>query len=124
MNHNKNHKILIVDDEAAILRLLVQLLVKEGHRIDTANSGTEAIIKIIENEYDLIITDIKMSDISGKEVLAHIRKIKGDTIPVIGISGTPWLLDRCGFNAILSKPCSNEKLTRLISRLLYKFNSI
>jgi len=109
--------ILIIDDETDILNMLKQQLLRNGYDVDTAASGDEGIKKIKHNEYGLIITDIKMPGISGYQVLDFLRnKIKKST-PIVGMSGTPWLLNHTDFNAILPKPFFIKELLALISKL-------
>src|SRR5437868_13100197 len=64
-------KILVVDDERSICEMLDIALRREGHKIETVNSGEAAKRKIDGALYDLIITDIKMPNIDGIEVLRH-----------------------------------------------------
>jgi DNA-binding response OmpR family regulator len=112
--------ILVIDDETAILKLLKHSLSRNGYDVDTAINGKEGIRKIENNEYSLILTDIKMHDISGDQVLDHLRnKIKKST-PVVGMSGTPWLLNQSGFDAVLAKPYYMKELLDLIRRFADK----
>ena len=102
LNCLKPQKILVIDDEAAILRLLSEILTRQGHEVDTAQGGKKGIQKIQSNPYDIIITDIKMPGVSGLDVLKEVKRIKGRVLPVIAISGTPWLQDRGLFDAVLT----------------------
>lgn len=79
-------KILIVDDEKAIRKTLIDILSFEGFALDEASDGVEAIKKITENTYDLILCDIKMPKMDGMEVLDKAKELKPD-IPFILISG-------------------------------------
>ena len=58
--------ILLVDDEPAILELLREILDTEGYNIDTADNGAVALEKVLERDFDLIITDFRMPKLSGK----------------------------------------------------------
>lgn len=78
--------ILIIDDEKAIRRTLIDILGFEGFTIDEAADGAEGIKKIKENNYDCILCDIKMPKMDGMEVLTAAREEKPD-IPFIMISG-------------------------------------
>ncbi len=112
--------ILVIDDEASIIMLLEKTLSRNGYAVDTAANGEEGIQKITNNEYSLILTDIKMPGIPGDQVLDHLRnKIKKST-PIVGMSGTPWLLDQIGFDAVLPKPYHMKELLDLISQLTEK----
>ncbi|MCF6248093.1 MAG: response regulator [Desulfobacula sp.] len=110
-------KLLIIDDEEAILTLLSTILLKKGYCIDTANNGEDGIKKIETNEYSIIITDMKMPGITGKDILFKAKKIKGHGIPVIGMSGTPWLLNESLFDAVLTKPFLQNELFELIEKI-------
>ena len=68
-------KILIVDDEQEILDLLSKVLTAEGHEVETANNARSALSLIKRKRYRLILSDIKMSKMSGIELYAEIQKI-------------------------------------------------
>ena len=63
--------ILVCDDERSICEMLDIALRRDGHRVETVHSGQTAKNKIDGNLYDLIITDIKMPNVDGIEVLRH-----------------------------------------------------
>jgi DNA-binding NtrC family response regulator len=67
--------VLVCDDERSIRELLEIALRKEGHKVETVNSGELAIRKIEAARYDVIVTDIKMPNIDGIEVLKHAHRI-------------------------------------------------
>lgn len=75
-------KILVADDEANIRLLLDELLSSQGYQVTTVGSGREALRKLLRERYDLLITDIKMPDINGLELLERIR-VLGQGLPVI-----------------------------------------
>ncbi|HET9951062.1 MAG TPA: sigma-54 dependent transcriptional regulator [Candidatus Eisenbacteria bacterium] len=76
-------KILIVDDEDSMLQFLSILLAKEGYEVTVARSGKEALAKAEEENYDIVVTDIKMpGEIDGLGVLAGVKKID-PSIPVV-----------------------------------------
>ncbi len=78
--------ILIVDDEPYVCDILSQLFISEGYRVKAAVSGLEAIDLMKEKDFSLVISDIRLSDISGIEVLRNARTLlKG--VPVIMITG-------------------------------------
>jgi len=112
------HHILIIDDEPMILKLLSIILCDIGFKVDVATSGEAGIKKIELNGYDLILTDIKMPEISGEDVLKYSRNSKNPSTPIIGMSGTPWLLNSSLFNAVLEKPFLKKELFSHIERLL------
>lgn len=79
-------KILIVDDERAIRNTLREILEYEEYQVDDVDNGTDALLLISKNEYDLILCDIKMNKMDGMEVLSEGLKIQPD-LPFIMISG-------------------------------------
>jgi CheY-like chemotaxis protein len=78
-------KILIVDDEEIVLRSISALLVGEGHDAVSKLSVPEAYEAMKETEFDLIITDIRMSPIDGMELMRTVHADKPD-LPIIVIS--------------------------------------
>ncbi|HQO50725.1 MAG TPA: response regulator, partial [Bacteroidales bacterium] len=78
-------RILIVDDEASIRRTLREILEYEKYKVDDASTGIEALKLLNEQEYEVILCDIKMPEMDGIELLQEIKQLC-DT-PVIMISG-------------------------------------
>ncbi len=114
----KTIRVLVIDDEKAILRMLAMALSRKGYQVDTAESGKEGIIKLQSNDYNLVITDMVMGKMSGEDVLQEVRQLKRDTVPVIAMSGTPWLMDKHLFDAVLPKPYSLKVLFEMVQNLL------
>src|SRR5680860_127726 len=81
-------KILIIEDEAAIRRVLVKILSEENNTylVEEAEDGLVGMEKIKDDEYDLVLCDIKMPKMDGIEVLEAIRKIKPE-VPIVMLSG-------------------------------------
>jgi DNA-binding response OmpR family regulator len=65
----------------------------------------------------MVITDLRMPGIDGKGVVKHIRSSQKSTVPVIGISGTPWLIQDLGFDAVLPKPFPLQDLVESVKKL-------
>ncbi|WP_321394477.1 sigma-54 dependent transcriptional regulator [uncultured Desulfuromusa sp.] len=78
-------KIMIIDDEDGLCRMMAAVLMDEGHAVRTFNNPLEAIELFRPNIWDLVISDIKMPGINGLEVLQKIKEIEAD-IPVIVIT--------------------------------------
>jgi CheY-like chemotaxis protein len=110
--------ILVIDDEKGILQLMYEALTPYGHKVETADDGLEGIRKFDDGCFDIVITDVRMPVIDGNGVAAHIRKSEKQCIPVIGISGTPWLLEADNFDMVLSKPFPLNQLLNCIRSLL------
>jgi two-component system, NtrC family, nitrogen regulation response regulator NtrX len=79
-------KVLIVDDEKAIRRTLRDILEFEKYEVDEAADGMEALVKIKQHAYDVVILDIKMPKMDGMETLERIQELNAE-LPVVMISG-------------------------------------
>src|SRR5919202_69892 len=79
----KMEKILIVDDERSMRELLELVLKREGYAVHTAENGTRALELVRQNVYDLIISDVKMPDINGIDLLARMREISPETMVIM-----------------------------------------
>lgn len=79
-------KILIADDERSIRRTLKEILEFEKFTVDEAGDGLECLSKVKQNDYDVVLLDIKMPNLDGLETLERIQQLNPD-LPVIMISG-------------------------------------
>ena len=78
--------ILIIDDEKAIRKTLIEILSYEGYKIDEAGDGEEGLKKFRDVEYDVVLCDIKMPKVDGIEFLEKAKELNHD-VPIIMISG-------------------------------------
>ncbi len=104
----KNQKILIVDDEVFVRDTLSKYLSKMDYNLDTASDGKIAIEKLEANAYDLVLTDLKMPNIDGRELLQYMAKRFPET-PKIVLTGFGEENDiiialKAGANDFLFKP--------------------
>ena len=119
-------KILVIEDEAAIRRVLTKILSEENntYQVEEAEDGLVGIEKIKNDDYDLILCDIKMPKMDGVEVLEAIKKIKPE-IPVVMISGhgdldTAVNTMRLGAFDYISKPPDLNRLLNTVRNALDK----
>ena len=110
--------ILVIDDEKGFLFVIHQLLTGLGYDVETAADGTEGIRKFDNGSFEIVITDIRMPGIDGTGVLEHIRKSDKRSVPVIAISGTPWLVGTSDFDKVLTKPFPLSQLVESIQSLV------
>jgi DNA-binding NtrC family response regulator len=113
-------KILIIEDEAAIRRVLVKILSEENdtYQVEEAEDGLVGIEKIRKDDYDLILCDIKMPKMDGVEVLEAVKKLKPE-IPIVMISGhgdldTAVNTMRLGAFDYISKPPDLNRLLNTV----------
>jgi CheY-like chemotaxis protein len=111
------NKILVIDDEQQILDLVWKVLSKYGFNVEIASGGKEGLDKFDDGAFDLVITDIRMNGIDGKQVLNHIRNSNKPETPVIGFSGTPWLLENGNFDIVLTKPFFIKDIVHAVQQL-------
>lgn len=107
--------LLLVDDEASILSSLRRLLRNEGYRILTANSGSEGLQVLAENEVDVIVSDQRMPGMTGVEFLRAARQLYPDTVRIVlsGFTELQTVTDAVNAGAIykfLTKPWDDEQL--------------
>ncbi|MEC4114709.1 sigma-54 dependent transcriptional regulator [Myroides pelagicus] len=112
----KVSKILIVEDESSIRRVLKKILEEESssYQVDVAEDGEEGLEKIKAEDYDLVISDIKMPKMDGEELLVAAKKLKPETVFVM-ISGhgdleTAVTTMRLGAFDYISKPPDLNRL--------------
>lgn len=109
-----NARVLVVDDEEDILRLMEMYLRSAGYSVDTASSGQEALHKIKAVPVDCVVTDLQLPQMNGIELLKHIKSVNAET-PVILVSGQATDMSRgkaqeLGAHDFLDKPVKKETL--------------
>jgi CheY-like chemotaxis protein len=114
--------ILVVDDEPAVARALARLLQSDGHRVDLAVSGQEALEKLDANSYDLVLTDVRMPEMDGRTLYDRISRTAQQPAPVIifvtAAAGDPEIqlfLTNTGC-LVLTKPYSKQELWTVIQK--------
>ena len=117
-------RILVVDDEKSMRDFFDILLRREEHEVETAESGEEALNLIARKSYDLVITDLKMSRVTGLDVLEGVKKASSDTevIVITAYSAVETAIQamRLGAFNYLSKPFNNEEIKIVIEKALEK----
>ena len=115
-------KILITDDEHNVLEATMRRLRNRGYDVDGVESGKEALERITDETYDLLLLDIKMPDISGLELLRRAREINPDimAIMVTGYGSVENAIEAMELGALdfVRKPVSIEELTVAIEGAL------
>lgn len=115
-------KILIVEDENQVARLIELELSYEGYQVDIAKNGKEALTKVDEFKPDLIVLDWMLPEMDGLEVTRRIRS-DGNDVPVIVLTGRDALSDKVisldsGADDYLTKPFATEELLARIRAVI------
>jgi signal transduction histidine kinase len=116
-------KVLIVDDEPGVLEVVASYLRCDGHSVATAASGREALEKFRRNQFDLVVLDRVMPEMSGDQTARFIKQLNQD-IPVIMLTGFGALIEVTGsqpqaVDVVLSKPVTIDALRKTIGKLLH-----
>ncbi|MCK4633884.1 response regulator [Candidatus Bathyarchaeota archaeon] len=117
-------RILIVDDEESIRKVLATILEEEGYVAETAKNGKEAIEKSETKFYNLALIDIRLPDMEGTELLSAIKETTPKMVKII-MTGYPSLQNAVeavnkGANAYILKPFKVEGVLKMIKEELKK----
>jgi two-component system alkaline phosphatase synthesis response regulator PhoP/two-component system response regulator VicR len=116
-------KILAVDDEKHIVRLVQVNLERQGYEVITASDGREALQKVEEERPDLVVLDVMMPYMDGFEVLQHLRRNPSTRdIPVIMLTAKAQDADvfrgwQSGVDCYLTKPFNPMELISFVKRI-------
>lgn len=117
------YRILVVDDEPGLLRLLTRMLESQGHVVVTAPDGVEALALVKDSAFDIVLTDIVMPEMEGVELIRKLRS--GPASPkIVAMSGGGIVAGfdyleaaaRLGADSTLSKPFTEAELTAALAR--------
>ncbi|MGD8445222.1 MAG: sigma-54 dependent transcriptional regulator [Desulfobacterales bacterium] len=115
-------KILIVDDELILRESLAGWLQRDGHAVDTASSGEEALEKLKEARFDIMLVDIKMEGISGLDVLQHVKENDPDVaiVMITAYGSIPTAIEamKNGAYDYMLKPFDPNELGVLIDKII------
>ena len=116
-------KILIIEDEAALVRILTDLLVRRGYEVQASFNGEDGLKNAASGKFDLIVLDVMLPRMDGFEVLEWLRSepmIGRLPVAIVTDSDHDPYVDRAyrlGADSYLIKPPSQEELVALVQRL-------
>lgn len=117
-------RLLVVDDEANLLRAVEACLRAEGFEVTTARSGREALLRVAATLPDLIVSDIRMPGMSGYELAQQLRgSTRTSLVPVVFLTAKGEMADRIkgfrvGVDAYLTKPFEPDELIAVIKNIV------
>jgi CheY-like chemotaxis protein len=114
-------RILVVDDEPFVCDAVKMMLTFDGHEVETASNGKEALSMFEKGKYDLVITDFAMPNMKGDELAAAI-KAKSPNQPVVMITAYAEMLESSGnpltgVDFVISKPFLLDNLREAITKV-------
>ena len=121
-------RILVVDDEPMVQQFLTAAITEEGHEIEIVDNGNDALERLGNEEYDVILLDIKLPGMSGIEIYKQLQKSsKSLTRRVIFITGDVMGKDTMSFlstakPAYITKPFDVARLVREIDRIISQYS--
>src|SRR5678809_48743 len=114
--------ILVVDDDAEMRELVHDVLKDRGHQVTTAGGGQEALTLLSEQDYAVVLTDLRMKGLSGTELLVEIRRLYPDIgvilMTAFGSVETAVEAMKLGAGDYLTKPVKNDELVRIVERCI------
>jgi CheY-like chemotaxis protein len=121
----KSCSILVVDDEPELRDVIGRVLIDAGHRVTSAANGRDAIAKMGEQTFDLVLTDVIMPEKDGMQVITEARR-KQPGIRIVAMSGGGHIpreqylkiATGLGAHAVLEKPFTNQELADVIGAVL------
>ncbi|NOW94235.1 response regulator [Mucilaginibacter sp. SG564] len=124
-NETKNTRVLVADDNHLNQLLIIKVLEKRGYFVDAVDNGKQALEKLQQNHYDIILMDLDMPQLNGYEATAAIRGEDNgkNTIPIIAITAhaTREVMEKCidhGMNDFVAKPFDAHDLDQKIKAIL------
>jgi two-component system, OmpR family, alkaline phosphatase synthesis response regulator PhoP len=117
-------RILAVDDEPNIVRLIEVNLTRHGYQVETANNGVQALEKIRANRPDMVVSDVMMPEMDGFELLSTIRRDPAlESLPVIMLTAKTQDKNVMegysrGADMYLTKPFNPAELLAFVKRIL------
>src|SRR5919201_970418 len=115
-----NGSLLVVDDEESVAVTMGAILEMDGYAVAISTSGTDALHKINEETFDLVLTDLRLDDMDGLAIVSQVSRVQPDTVSII-LTGYASLESaikalREGAYDYLIKPCDVDELRAVVAR--------
>ena len=115
-------KVLVVDDEPVVIKSCQRILTDAGYEVDTAQSGCEGMRRALQEKFDLVMTDLKMPDLDGMELVRELKREQPSMAVVIitGYGTVPSAVEatKLGVSDYVEKPFTPDRITEAANRAL------
>ena len=116
-------RLLVVDDEPKVLEVIQAYLRCDGHSVSTASSGREAVEKFRRNNFDLVVVDRVMPEMTGEQTARLLKQVRHD-IPVVMLTGYGALIEVTGgqpeaIDLVMSKPVTLDAMRQTVRKFLH-----
>ena len=115
-----NGNLLVVDDEESVAVTMGAILEMDGYTVSVSMSGADALRRIRETSFDLVLTDLRLDDIDGLTIISEICRVQPDTVTIIltGYASMESAIKalREGAYDYLVKPCDVDELRAVVAR--------
>lgn len=114
--------VLVVDDDESCRQILCEMLVAVGYRVDVASTGREGLSLAKHKDYELLLADLGMPDISGVDLVAEVKtnspKTQAALVTGWGMQIDPIDLQKGGVVNVIKKPFTEEEILTIVGQLL------
>jgi len=114
-------RILVVDDNMLMRKLIINLFSNKEVHVDEAADGKEGLLKLFDNQYDLVITDLIMPGMEGIEMIMQAKR-NFPELKIIAISGGEpfylYMAKRLGIQGVFTKPLERNRFISLVDKLV------
>lgn len=120
-------KILVADDEPLMRNLILRILESEGYQVTLASSGAEALEHLRKEKFDILLSDIKMPDLNGIDLLKNVKASFNDMVVIMmtgygeAYSIKQALMD--GADEYITKPFKNQEISLIVERAYWRLLS-
>ena len=117
-------RVLVIDDEALMRRLVRKILMKEGYSVAAASGPPEALQKLGQSNYDIVITDLRMPEVDGFSFIAQLRERHPGTSLIVmtgfGDAETADQVRAHGADEYITKPFNEREIQVIVERVCWR----
>lgn len=124
MHMKSRARVLVIDDEALMRRLVRKILIKEGYSVATASGPPDALQKLSHAKFDIAITDLRMPEVDGFSFITQLRELHADTSLIVmtgfGDTETADQVRARGADEYITKPFNEREIQVIVERICWR----